>query len=204
MNLQEFLQYRTHCVCCGEPLIAKINSTKQVTTSDNVSEFEIGLKAIKRGHKSYVTKFTVLNATNDFCVAFKQAKKDEPFLGYVPIHIINRLKEYFENNKCYIVASCPCKMYNYLSNRFELDYKTGKLPDITLEEENVFEFWLKSGKKMWLKNNYNTEETCLYSPPDSRYSSKYSSISEVTKIPIVKLTTLEETTVRINKLLIFS
>jgi hypothetical protein len=204
MNLQEFLQYRTHCVCCGKQLVAKINSSREITVNNNVSEFEVQLKAIKRGHKSYLAKFTILNATNEFGITFKELKKGEPFLSYVPFHITNRLKEYLDNNKCYISVNCGCKSYNYISNRFELNYKDGVMPDISIHEENIFELWVKNTQKMWLKNDYNKKETSLYPLSSTRYSSSPVASSEATKLPIIKFTTLKDTANRINKLLVFS
>lgn len=205
MNLQEFLDYRTHCPLCDEKLKKVfVSRTRQINKDNNNYVFVVELKSLKRGQKTFYAEIIVDTITNDFRVEFKE-KDGRAFQDHVPTFLINRFMEFVEKCSPFkIYAHCKCEKYFYDSQYFNLDFKSKLFSDLLIRSEDFCDLKINDNLYFNMTNFSLSKKTklTLYKElfTETIFTPDYSEIT----VPLINFTSKNKIIDRIKNLLIFS
>ena len=165
MKLQEFLNYRHYCLSCGSTLNTSFHSRKRqkhLYVNDRLL-IQINLDALNKKQKNYKVGYSIDCNTNDFCIEFYDQSGYQWYENESPKFLIDRFKTLDKNHgKYHIYKHCNiCNNYKYVSNYFELDYKTSNLGELSIESEYAIFFkTMEDGYKAYrLVSWYDREES---------------------------------------------
>lgn len=219
MNLQEFIDYRSHCPLCDIALITLFNFRKQnIKYQDNKATIIYDLSSLKKGVQSI--KIGYVFGLKDNFIYIEFYNKDGKILNVIPLSYIKRFKDFdanISNNERFSFSrSCKfCKKYFLKTFYFAIDYKTQSISPLKIFKEtfgfiipthnqfktiilnNYFDP-LKSNIKWW--RSYNEDNVEL-----EFFASKFylTDISEI-DLAFIPFISKEETIKRLDTLLIFS
>lgn len=218
MNLQEFIDERTHCPICNTALITQfISSRKQKIKLENDRLVVVFvMKSMSVNQPDYEVGYAFNTKDNTFHIEFYS---EWDHYKHVPMHMIDKFKEFHKNlgpgrfyRKCVF-----CSRYAKSTVPFTLDFKTQKI-DTGLWETMICgteSFGLaipaeKGFKIMMLNNYYFGEERSqlIWFRADSENAAHVDWTAPVgssaKKLPLIPFVSKEETTKRINNLLTFA
>lgn len=206
MNLQDFINYKTHCPLCDEQLKNVFNSKgRAVELQDDKFCITINLKSLKRGQKNYQALIIVDPVTNDFQVEFQRLGGRR--LGdSTPLFLIQRFKEFISNSlNCKVYSYCTCENFSYHSQYFTFDFKSSIFSDLLLDTEMFNAVPLNDNLICNINNYHYSKETIVsvFKPPANSVLSMGTDIS----LPLTMLPTKKELANvlnRVKNLLIFS
>jgi len=233
MNLKEFMDYRSNCPACNEPLITSFHSHQKRQSfryEDDRLVVIFPLNSIKKHHLDYDVGYSFSLTNNTWCAEFY--KNNVRFEKDTPEFLRARFKELDKNLGFHrFYKSCTdlnCRSYNYSSNDFVLNLKTGDI--ITRNNELIIasEYIgmvervdmpgnadLKTYKVYKLLNDYALSRSKLLyghypmsevSMPEwgmTAVRGPYSNL-EYLDTALIKISNKEDLTERLNKLIIFS
>lgn len=215
MNLQEFIAYREKCPICENKLITNLHSQKRQTIrfEDNRLLVVFRLDALKKHQIDYKVGYSFSLEDNSWYVEFFN-QDDKRFETDSPLFLRDRFKELDKNLGGYkFYRHCTwCKRYNYSTNTFYLNYKTGMVDKMCMNMEYVgLSTPVDKGYKIYrLLNDYMSSKTTLmYGKQRNEESTKYDfsvgvKFLDILETPVIKFTSAQETVDRLGKLIIFS
>jgi len=223
MNLQEFIEQRTHCPICNTALITQfLSNRKQKIKIENDRLVVIFvMKALRTNQQDYEVGYAFNPLNNTFCVEFYSEWDHN---GHVPMHMIEKFNDFHTNLQtsasgvCKFYRKCTfCNRYSRASTPFKLDLKNGKLDTglfdglqiayesfgLTLPVDDGF-------KVMFLSNFYapveQSELMWFRAPDESSARVDYMIPAKHSKVivPLIPFISKEDTTKRVNNLLTFA
>lgn len=220
MKLEQFIQYKSNCPICEHSLKTIFHSRRQQSQriEDNRLMFIFNLFSLKRNAgPAYKAGYSFNTSNNDTYIEFYD-KDNTKFNDASPEWLRVRFWEFDKNLKGYkFYRECvnpSCKRYMYDSNSFYINYKTCNIGDLQIKSERVgLVQSLEDGYRiMKINNDYVENKTNLtifkdgsdtFAPVSSGIPFFGAGVTDIT-LPIIKLSSLEETAERLNKLLVFS
>jgi len=215
MNLTEFVEYREQCPICDSKLHFIFHSKKwqSMRYEDDRLLVIFRMDSIKKHQQDYKVGYSFGMKDNSWYVEFF-SKDQKRFEEESPEHLRNRFKELDKNLKYYrFYKYCTsCCRYNYSSNTFMLNQKTGHIDNLCLGNEYFgLSLPLEDGRYRICKlnNDYilNMSSISFSKEKSNVWARADSSTNEMSFIQIpslIKFTTHDETIARINKLMVFS
>lgn len=203
VNLQEFINYRKTCPVCGSNLSLHFHSLrKQKIRYENdrvIAIFEIdSFQYTSEKRTEYQAIYSLSLFDNTFYIDFKLPH--DKYIDSIPISIINKFKKFNNNLRDYkFIKKCNglCG-YGYCSDNINLNLKT-QLFNVNLNTEDFDLTHTKDNKTTRLKliNNYSVNVSAIY------YGEKQFNNIDVLITKLIPFVSVEETTNRLEKLLIF-
>lgn len=216
MNLKEFIDHKQYCPICDTQLITEFHSSRKQTVKIEEHRFVVffALDGLKASQKPYAVSYSFDLSDLSFQVEFYTKDRSSRF-ETAHDFLLNRFKELHKNLKQFQFARvCTfCKRYQYATNKFQMDLKTATHPELRIQSEYFGLLHPLEGKvyRIYrLQNSYDDNKSVLTfwkGPPDE--ADMYYNIlpwkkpTEL-KLPLIPLVYNEETTKRINSLLIFT
>lgn len=226
MNLKEFLNYRTSCPLCDNNLSTFFHSQKQqaVKFEEDRLVFQMRMDGLKKYAANYKVGFSFGREDSSWQIEVYQS--DSRLDSYLTTSVMDRFKELSKNlgsYKFYRQCTHPkCNRFNYSSNLFNLNFKTGKVQgltngdsDLNIQTEYIGMVEPVDGvfKIYKLLNDYSrSTSTLVY----GRWTDEYIARADwgtthppidslgLIQIPLVRFSSKVETMNRLNKLLLFS
>lgn len=217
MNLSDFINYRKICPVCDKSLrLIFVSKKRQIfrNSPDNIC-FLFRMEPSKKGQKIYKVAYNINPNTGSFYVDFYNNKPHELLEESVPLSVIKRYLEFNKNlGKYQFYKFCAhCQCYEYDSQYFILNHKSGYLDDLEIYRETItlnkpindgyhilricnvypskqtFIYSARTPDKMpiWSLNNFDSPDPVVTSLININFSSKKEDILN-----------------KINKLLLFS
>lgn len=128
MNIQEFIDERTHCPICNTTLITQfISSRKQKIKLENDRLVVVFvMKSMSVNQPDYEVGYAFNPRDNTFHMEFYSEWDHH---GHVPMHLIDKFKDFHKNlGTCKFIRKCAfCNRYSKSSIPFDLNFKTGTL-----------------------------------------------------------------------------
>lgn len=212
MNLREFLDYRPNCLCCGSKLNVSFHSSKKQSYRLENNRFvaTFDLKGIKKGQKSYKFAYSIDLEDNSFFIEFYNNDGVHWFNNYVPTWLLDRYQKLDQNHGKYRFQKyCNiCQKYNYTSNIFALNYKSLIIDDLKINVEVIGSYKKSNDSGSYnvydVVNYYDINETwySVHKCPEGgicQYKSEH-----VIKVSMIAISTIDNLTNRIDKLMVFS
>lgn len=214
MNLLEFMRRGHICpICKSNSVNMKLDNSKQTYRyeNDNII-FTREMRGVKKGATHYKVAYVINKKTNDFLIDFYV--NDKKVDGSISISVLNRFKELDKNvGALHFNRECTnCNRYYYRSNSFKLNFKGCTIGDIKIEEE-FFGLAKQVGAqfRIFRMSNYYKDNHCkvncfmsktMFAP----YMCAPYNIGEQLQftLPVIKFTTENKITNRLNKLLTFA
>lgn len=217
MTLSELVNYRTECPFCKEKLVTYFHSTRKQSIKyyDDRLIAIFDMNSLNKTQVNYKVGYSFSLEDDSFQIEFFT---DGGSIHYNAIGL-DMMKKFMELHRNLGAAysfsrKCTyCKKYSYSSNKFELDFKLQKTEEISLAHES-FGFALPSiegtSKVIVLSNkylgNFTISEVHFWRglPEDANYDRSYPPGKQMLTLPFIPFVSVQETSARINSLLIFS
>lgn len=221
MNLQEFIDHRTHCPICDTALITQfISPRKQKIKLENdrfVVQFV--MKAMSTNQPDYEVGYSFNPRDNTFFIEFYSEWDHK---NHVPMHMLEKFREFHNNltseGSCKFYRRCTfCNRYSKASTPFKPQFKTGTLDTgmfdglqiayesfgLTLPTEDGFKIMflsnfyspIEQSELMWFRAEDESSARVDYMIP-----AKHSKVI----VPLVPFVSKETTTKRVDTLLMFA
>ncbi len=214
MNLQGFLDHRTHCPFCGNELFTNYHCARRQTLRfeedrmifiSRLDDYPYRISGVK-----YKIGYSFDPKGDGWCAEFYDGENKR--LRQIPMHLIRKLMDKIDKStyqpSCFIkqCTSRLCGMYACGTTDFDLDFKR---PIITFDiQEEVFTLGQESEsglKTFVLRNRPMENATHLSCSVDPSASTKiYPGNTTTIKLPLIPFVSKEETLARLNKLIVFS
>jgi len=216
MNLQEFLDYRECCPICSNKLVTAFHSQKR-----QVIKFEDGrlvvvfrLDGLKKHQIDYKVGYSFCLTDNTWYAEFYN-QDDKRFEVDSPGFLRERFKELDKNLGGYkFYRHCGwCRRYNYSTNTFNLNFKTGGIDKLCMCMEYIgMSAPIDKGFKIYrMLNDYmSNKTTLLFGKQSDEEAAKYDAsvgpkfLDLLETNSIIKFSSPQETADRIDKLIVFS
>lgn len=221
VNLQQFLDYRQHCPICGNNLFIEFHSNrKQIVKYENGRiTFTMVLEALNKNQMAYKADYSFDLANQSFQVEFF-TKEGTHYNDSVPNFLRNRfldLHQNLEKTKFRFIRECAhvsCMRYRYYSNFFAIDLRHALFDPLIVQIESVGLVHTISGQEdqhrvFRLVNNLPEKKSLLFfwkGVPEEAcilWAIPSQGVTNL-ELPIIPFVSQEETTTRLNNLLIFS
>lgn len=217
MNLKEFIKHREYCPICDTQLITEFHSSRKQTVKLEEHRFVVffALDGSKAGQKPYTMSYSFDLTNLSFQVEFYTKDRSTRF-ETAHDFLLNRFRELHKNLKQFqFVRKCSfCRKYRYSTDKFQLDLKTATHPNLGVWSEDFGLVHLLGGKHehriFKLRNVYGEGSStlifCKGQPYDAEVEynlPKWQPATEL-KLPIIPFISKEETTQRLNNLIIFT
>lgn len=216
MNLKEFIDYKQYCPICDTQLITEFHSSRKQTVKIEEHRFVVffALDGSKAGQKSYAMSYSFDLSDLNFQVEFYTKDRSTRF-ETAHDFLLNRFRELHKNLKQFqFIRKCSfCKKYKYSTDKFQLDLKTAAFPDLTVwsEEFGLIHLLEHNDCRIFKLHNIYGEGSstliiCKGNPhnADVEYNlPKWYNFTEL-RLPLIPFVSKEETTQRLNNLLIFT
>jgi len=216
MNLQEFINLRSHCPMCDTQLITRFVSSRQQTTRIIENRFVAihTLKALKNDQQDYQVGFSFSLENDSFCIEFYT---EWDTANMVPLHLIDKFKLFYKNtngpNYRFARHCMFCHKYITYSSVVDFDLKVCKTGDLKQHTE-IFIFTLpgeSNYKVIELTNSFKDKPTSelrwwktdneAYARVDRVAPPNHSLLSDLSLIPFVSK---DKTRDRLNGLITFA
>jgi hypothetical protein len=223
MNLQEFIDGRTHCPICNTVLVTQfISGRKQKTRIENDRFVVIFvMKPMQVNQPDYEVGYSFNPKDNSFHIEFYTEWDHKT---HVPMHLIEKFREFHTNllrstnGSCRFIRKCTfCNRYSRSSTHFNLELKAGKIDTLFWDGLQIayesFGLCIPIGEeyKIMHLSNFHVPEpqsrivwfrsfTHDYARLDVSLPLKYSEKI----LPIIPFMSTEETTRRVSNLLTFA
>lgn len=221
MNLQEFIDSRTHCPICNTALVTQfISSRKQkIRFEDNRFVVIFVMKPMGVNQPDYEVGYSFNPNDNTFFIEFYS---EWDHRKQVPVHMLEKFMDFHNNlmseGSCKFYRRCTfCNRYSKASIPFKPQFKTGTLDTgifdglqiayesfgLTLPTEDGF-------KIMFLSNFHSPIEQSIIkwfrAEDESSARTDYMLPSKhlEVKLPLIPFVSKEETSRRVNNLLTFA
>lgn len=218
MNLQEFIDHRTHCPICETALITQfISSRKQkIKIENNRLLVTFVMKGMRLNQPDYEVGYSFDYNSNHFFVEFYSEWDHNK---QVPMHMIEKFREFHTNlGTCKFFRRCTfCNRYSKSSTPFTLDFKkcamdTGIFDGLQIAYESFgLTLPTEDGVKIMFLSNFHSpiEQSTLTwfrgnKEDDARLDWIIPANHSKVTVSLVPFVSKEETTQRVNKLLIFA
>ncbi len=216
MNLKEFIDHKQYCPICDTQLITEFHSSRKQVIKIEEHRFVVffALDGLKAGQKPYAMSYSFDLSDLSFQVEFYTKDRSSRF-ETAHDFLVNRFRELHKNLKQFqFVRKCSfCRKYRYSTDKFQLDLKTATFPDLTVwsEEFGLVHLLDKNEHRIFKLRNIHGEGSstlifCKGSPHDAEVEytmPKWLPTTEL-KLPLIPFVSKEETTQRLNNLLIFT
>jgi hypothetical protein len=216
VNLKQFINIRQYCPICETQLVTTFHSDRRQTIKVEEYRFQVffALDGLKPGQKPYGMSYSFGLEHFDFHVEFYTKDKATRF-ETAHDFLRNRFLELHKNLKNFkFVRDCSfCERYACSTHQFPLDLKTTRYPELEIANED---FGLihptKDGHRIYkLSNKYPENRSSLTfwkgQPSEARISQhtppKWRDATNL-QLPLIPFISKEETTSRLNNLLIFT
>ena len=218
MNLQEFIDQRTHCPICDTALVTQFISNRKQKTKliDNRFVVIFVMKALSTNQPDYEIGYSFDMNSNNFMVEFYS---EWDTYNQVPVHLIDKFKEFHKNmGHCKFYRRCTfCNRYTKCSLPFKLNFREQKLEHDLVDSFGIayesFGLSIRTdeGFKIMHLSNFNIVEpqsSLIWFRSESEDSARLdwtlpNNRSEK-KLPFIPFISKEETTKRLNNLLTFA
>lgn len=216
MNLREFISHKQYCPICETMLISEFHSDRKQVIKLEEHRFLVffALDGKKSGQKPYAMAYSFDLSRPEFQVEFYSKDKSARF-ETAHDFLRNRFLELHKNLKQFqFVRKCSfCKKYLYSTGKFQMDLRTATYPELTVQSEDfglTHPLDQKEYRIFKLHNIYDEGRSIL------TFHKGVSTDAEVErnlpiwvkrtelKIPLIPFVSKEETTKRLNNLLIFT
>ena len=139
MQFSEFIEHNKFCPICHKAVGLKLISSREykVKIHNDSYVFSTTLKALGK-NQSNLNVDLYLNQDNTFHVDF--FTKSTPYAsGIIPASYMYRFKEFINNQKILSLnRGCfNCYQYRYTSSPITLNFQSGKINSLNLEEEAI-------------------------------------------------------------------
>lgn len=207
MNLREFLNHRTNCLCCDEQLNISFDSSRRQNSKIDGDNFIVTfiLRSIKKWQNEYKISYIINMDTGKFNIEFYQKNGDQIYHNHVPLHIIDRLKELNRNFPMFkFVKYCRCGNHIYTSNLFNIDYKKSVIDELLIAAENISVDL--NNTSYYIRNYYSIKQTHFSAIKYEKKSDLFFNFKpeHIIKIDLIQITDLNSLINRIDKLMVFS
>jgi hypothetical protein len=216
MNLQEFIDKRTHCPFCNTALVTQfISDRKQkIRLQDGRLLVVFVMKGLYVNQQDYEVGYSFSLEDETFRIEFFTEWDTS---NYVPMHLIDKFKKFHDNlSSCKFKRTCTfCNRYTMSSTPFGLNFKTlqfdHSLPFGIMYEAYGFTMPIEDGFKImhlsnfyfdlnksnltWFRSDTELPAQLNYPLPNNR--------SEMA-LPFIPFVSREETTKRLNNLIVFA
>jgi hypothetical protein len=219
MNLQEFINYRKHCPICESQLITQFHSSRKqnIKYENNKLSVFFSLPPLSRKQKTYKVAYSF--SLQEFSLAIEFYSKDgatwyhnkaEGFLRkrFLDLHLN------LEKTRFRFLRECTsCTQYSYYSNFFNINLRSASFENLFLHSESVGLTTALAEEGLnrifRLVNIISEKKTYLFfwkGPVGDACVWLPIGIKGVTKIesPLIPFVSKEETTNRLQKLIIFT
>lgn len=212
MNLKEFINHRSHCPICDAKLETKFISlrSQKTTLTDNKLSVLFNLKTLKNSLPDYQVIFDFDIDTGHFAIEFRT---EWDHTNQVPMHLIEKFREFYKNvGDCRFIRCCErCERYFLYSNKFTFKLSESRVGDLELHSEN-FSFTVPANDGVRIIGMFNQihlsrTELCCWngeSEEDAKIRWLMWSGRPVQILPLIPFVSKQETTDRLNNLIIFS
>lgn len=218
MNLRDFIETRSNCPICDTALVTQfISSRKQkIKIVDNRLMVIFVMKGMRVNQPDYEVGYSFDLDSNHFMVEFYSEWDHH---GQVPMHLIDKFKEFHKNlGDCKFYRRCTfCNRYAKSSTIFNLDFRNQKMDHkiwdgvqtayesfgLTIPVDNGFKIMHLSNYYLlrpqsdliWFRSDSESSARLDYSLPNRR---------EEKKLDLIPFISKEDTTKRLNNLIIFT
>jgi hypothetical protein len=215
MNLQKFIDYRQNCPVCGNLLTTKFHSNRKqiVRYEDNRALFTFPLDGFGGKHKDHEVSYSFGLQDHSFCVEFI-SKGGVPHYHYVPDFLRHQFLDLHTNLKEFkFFRECmSCRQYVYSSQMLNINLKINNYEPLENCSESIgLSQQLEDGtfRIYQLINTPKENKSILcfwrntlgYAHLQVQYVYTGATILELPLIPFVSV---EETTRRLNNLVVFT
>jgi hypothetical protein len=218
MNLQEFIKFRDKCPICHGSLITEFHSNRKqaIRYEDNRVTFTLTLDSVLKRSKPYKASYSFGLADNSVRIEF-YTKEGKHFYTESPKFLRDRFLELHNNLRRVnfrFIRECvnrECMRYIYYSNLFDMDLRRASFQSLDVRTETMaLSHPLQVGFRNYLlSNNLVQKKTNLLfwkSPSDVANISNIIPPNNSTnlQLPLIPFVSVEETTKRLNNLIVFS
>lgn len=213
MNLQEFIDLRSHCPMCGTSLITNfISDRKQKNRFENDKYVA---KLVMRGMRScepdYEVGYHFGLRDNSLSIEFYNEWDMSASASMYMVKIFKDFHKNMANTKFKFVRSCGfCFHYEMLSGPIDINLKSSTYGDvIPFKESFIFTTQTEENNKVvLLENNIEKSSSNLYWWRDEGnvrigWTQPFRS-SKITELPLIPFISKEETNRRLNTLITFA
>lgn len=215
MNLQEFIDLRSHCPMCDTPLITKfISDRKQKNKTENDRYVAV---LVMRGMRScepdYEVGYSFGMQDNSLSIEFYNEWDMSKSASNYMIKIFKDFHKNVAKSRFRFIRTCGmCFKYEMTSELIELDLKKAQYSSVEVHDESfVFTAETNEGYKFILLDNYVGDpdprsELCWWrSTTDYRVEWAIPNNSSVKSgLSLIPFVSKQETFKRLNNLIIFS
>ena len=169
MNLQEFLNYRTNCLVCGENLYTKFHSNRKqsIKIIDDIFSVRFFVHNLNTKHfignsngkySKYKIEYNIKLNDNSVYIDFYDEYNKK--LEYIERQLIDYYHQFDRHMFSYkIYKICYCGQYAYHSNNFNIDYYNQSIGKLDINSENICTSY--NDKTFHVINFYTKNETLI-------------------------------------------
>jgi len=213
VNLQEFIDLRTHCPMCGTALVTKFSARKQKSKLENDRYISVMvMKGMRSCEPDYEVGYSFGIRDNSLMIEFYN---EWDMSRHASTYMCNLFKQFHANMRTAahrFIRTCGfCFKYEMDSKPVDLDLRTATYSIVEKDDETfVWSAKTEEGYKFILLDNYSDpgplSEICSWrSETDYRVDHPAPSRANITRnLPQIPFISKEETGERLKKLLIFS
>ncbi len=214
MNLQDFIDLRSHCPMCGTALITRFISDRK--QKNKMIEDRYVAVLVMRGMRScepdYEVGYSFGLKDNSLSIEFYNEWDMSNSASSHMIKIFREFHKNMSNTKFRFIRTCGfCFKYEMDSKPVDLDLRTATYTSIERDDETfVWSTKTEEGYKFILLDNYSDpdphSEICSWrSEYDHKVEQPIPGRAAITRdLPQISFVSKEETGERLKKLLIFS
>lgn len=220
MNLQEFIKFRDECPMCRRNLITKFHSNRKqaIRYEDNRAVFTLSLDSTNRKGKHYKASYSFGMTDNSIRIEF-YTKDGDRFHEEAPQFLRKRFLELHNNlhkvNFRFIreCVNSSCMRYAYCSDFFDIDLRQASFQPLIVKIESVALVHTLPNSDEYrhyrMINKLVDKQTNLFfwknnSRANSLYDPIPGSTSTNLELPLIPFVSVENTTKRLNNLIVFS
>jgi hypothetical protein len=216
VNLKEFINHRQYCPICETQLVTLFHSDRRQTIKMEEHHFLVffALDGRKAGQKQYAMAYSFDLESTDFYVEFYTKDRGSRF-ETAHDFLRNRFTALHQNLKRFrFIRECTfCERYSYTTQYFSLDLRAATYEPLTIWHED---FGLihptKGGHRLYKLFNYHKDGrshlTFWKGSPDEVKLKDVAPAAwqkpTTMDLPIIPFVSTQETTNRLNNLIIFT
>lgn len=214
MNLQDFIDLRSHCPMCGTALITRFISDRKQKNRMIEDRYVaiLVMKGMRSCEPDYEVGYSFGLKNNSLSIEFYNEWDMSNQASNYMVKIFREFHKNLSNVRFRFIRTCGlCFKYEMDSKPVDIDLRTATYSSIEKDDETfVWSAKIEEGYKFILLDNYSDpdprSEICSWrSEYDYKVERSIPSQASITRnLPQIQFVSKEETGERIKKLLIFS